>query len=180
MIKTAARVLVALTLLLTGLLVVAAPASASSTTWQYQMGNIGGTIYPGATVPQSQNWSVESNNIIPGGSCHRSQLRFQQPDANLVVYYAHSDVGTCSPFAPVWATNKFGSPSYTLKFQGSDGHVVVYDNGGHAVWASPYYSTQQNLYGYLVRLGSAAWCEYQAPPQGGWHLLWILGPGGQC
>ena len=161
-------------------LIAAGPASASAYTWQYQMGNIGGTVYAGANVPQSQNWSVETYNIISGGSCHRSQLRLQKPDGNLVVYYAHSDVGTCSPFSPVWATNKFAPSGFTLHFQGLDGHVFITDAAGHTVWSSGHYDTLRNTYGYLVRLGQGAWCEYRAPPQGGWQLWWILGPGGEC
>jgi hypothetical protein len=174
------KLAVLLVLLLGAAFLMAGPAAASAYTWQYTMGNIGGTLNAGATVPQSQNWTVESYNIVSGGSCHRTQLRFQRSDANLVNYYAHSDAGLCSPFSAVWATNKTGPSGFTLKFQGNDGHIVVYNGSGQAVWASPYYSTISYGYGYLVRLGTAAWCEYRAPPQGGWTLLWILGPGGQC
>jgi len=166
--------------LIAALFVHAGPAAASAATWQYQIGNIGGELHPGTTVPQSRNWIVETYNIVPGGSCVRTQLRFQPSDGNLVAYYAHSDVGTCSPFSAVWATNKFGT-GFTLHFQGSDGHVFMRNGAGVVVWSAPWTSVPVNTYQFLIRVGNAAWCEYRAPPQGGaWTRLWLLGPGGQC
>jgi hypothetical protein len=160
------------------LLVAAGPASASAYTWQYQMGNIGGQLHPGTTVYQAQNWTVETYDIRPGGSCHRSQLRLQKPDANLVDYYAHSDVGSCSPFVAWWATNKFASSGMTLHFQGSDGHVFLRNAAGVVVWSAPWSPVLVNGYQYIVRLGYGCWDEYRAPPQGGsWTKLWELGPG---
>lgn len=165
-------------LMLGALLVTAGPASASAYTWQYRIGNVGGTLYPGTTVPQAQNWTVETYDIVSGGHCHRSQLRFQKADGNLVNYYAHSDVGSCSPFSAWWATNKFAPSGMTLHFQGSDGHVFLRNAAGVVVWSAPWSPVPINTYQFIVRLGFGCWDEYRAPPQGGtWTKLWELGPG---
>jgi hypothetical protein len=170
------RLAALLTLLLGAALISASPASASAYTWQYQFGNVGGTkigtvVHPG--------WQVRTYDIVSGGACHSSWLKFQDSDNNLVNYYAHSDVGACGPYSAWWASGTNGY-NMNMSFQWDDGHVVIRGPTGYVWWASPWYQSG-GIYRFLVKLGFGCWSEYSAPVQGGaWTKRWQLGSGSGC
>ena len=162
------------------LLTATSAAADTHTQWTYYYGDVNGTYPVQAFISSDRapSWTVESDDIITGGSCHKSRLVFQS-DGNLVLYYAHSDVGSCGGWTVFWASNTNGNLHSWLKFQ-ADGNIVIYRQNGSVAWAAgTNRNTSQVQYWYAAQVRSfGCFYDYYRPPQGGaWTTTFRAGVG---